>query len=146
MPKDNFVRGGSLVRIIDGDSFVLALFLGGRNKVKFEPAIRVADYSAPELRHVEGPAYRDHALKLLQGAIAIDTQLFNRMSFERELAYVWVDDQPFDVVMTAAGFPNFKETPVQQLRKMGVAVPAKLDHEPRRAASDGVGYAGSRLT
>ncbi len=92
----------ALVRVIDGDTYVLEVDLGFRVSTTLEVRLRGVD--TPELPTQEGASARAFALSALSGAqkIVIES-VKDKRSFARWVADVYVDGEHLGGLLRAAG-------------------------------------------
>lgn len=90
-----------IVRIIDGDTFVLRIELPF--SISYTATIRLADLDTPELRTAEGKAAKVAVERLLNsGRITVEPT--GKMTFARHVAHVYVAGQSVALVLETAGF------------------------------------------
>lgn len=79
-----------LLRVIDGDTYVMRIDLGFRVRVDLE--IRLHAWSCPELSTPEGKVARTEAFKILSSASVIVIESYrDQRSFARWVADVYAD-------------------------------------------------------
>lgn len=89
-----------LVRVVDGDTFVLRVALGF--DVAFIANIRLAGFDTPELSTAAGKRAREAAEALLKGA-AITVQPTGARTFARHVAHVYVNGKKLADLLAAGG-------------------------------------------
>lgn len=104
--KDDYIRKiASIERVIDGDTFIAQVSLGFNVYVRAH--IRTAGFSAAELTEPEGNYLKACATTLLTHpvdtlwcrSLVVEHTDEPKMTFQRWLAYVYVGDADFAVMM-----------------------------------------------
>lgn len=90
-----------VVRVIDGDTFVLRIELPF--SISYTATIRLADLDTPELRTSEGKAAKVAVERLLNSG-RVTVAPTGAVTFERHVAHVFVAGQSVANVLDAAGF------------------------------------------
>ncbi len=91
----------AVVRVIDGDTYVVNVDLGFRTHVELE--VRLHGWSCAELPTTEGRRARDRVTQLVSGhAVVVETYRDQR-SFSRWVADVYVDGNSLGELLAAEG-------------------------------------------
>ncbi len=104
---DPFIRNATVVRVIDGDSIVVTVYLGFR--LTIEMPVRLAHINAPELNQPGGTEAKQHLAKLLSDDIDLSYIPVTVKTYKpydkygRWLAEVFVDERNINQQMIADG-------------------------------------------
>jgi len=90
----------SLVRVVDGDTYVLDVALGF--DVRFIAHVRLADLDTPEMSTAPGKRARDAAEASLKSG-RITVQPTGARTFARHVAHVFVDGKKLADILAASG-------------------------------------------
>lgn len=94
LPKDEFVRSATLIRVIDGDTFRLSVDLGFGASIIHD--VRLLGVDTPEVRGIERPA-GEWVTRQVLGFIGdnkkflLHSEVFSLGKYGRCLCRLWVD-------------------------------------------------------